>query len=276
MKLKENMKNTTSQGTGLTIDPAIFTTLYELDISKHVETRPSGGNFMASYLSWSIATLLLKQHLPEIMVDFEKNEDNGVVWVHSNQAYVLPFLTDGSSRTPAIFFPVMDNRFNAIERPDVRAISDACQRGAVKAIAQFTGLGLVLYTGEEIGKKFPDTPEYREAKKVVEEADKVTPIGRPQGASWEETIIHFGKNKGKKLSELSSKQLSWYQNEWQPNPDFPSAFNDELRQALDESMGKLATDTGDPAMDSMGKSINEDDDIFGDKPTTEDDDEVPF
>ena len=213
------------------------------------------------------------------MVDFDKSEENGVVFVHSNQAYIMPFLTDGIHRTPSIFFPVMDNRFNAIDRPDVRAISDACQRGAVKAIAQFTGLGLVLYTGEEIGKKFPDTPEYREAKKIADEADKVESIGRPDGGSWEETILHFGKNKGKKLGDLMPKQLSWYQNEWQPNPDFEKMVDTDLRKALDESMGKMSTDTGDPAMDAMGKSFNDDEDIFEDgkgNSTLDDDDDVPF
>ena len=47
----------------------------------------------------------------------------------------------------------MDRKHNAIKELDGRAISDNRQRGAVKAIATFTGLGLRLYAGDDIPKE---------------------------------------------------------------------------------------------------------------------------
>ena len=63
-----------------------------------------------------------------------------------------PYLTDGSRRTPALVFPLMDNKHNALTKLDARAVSDNIQRASVKCIATFTGLGLKLYAGEDIPK----------------------------------------------------------------------------------------------------------------------------
>jgi hypothetical protein len=61
-----------------------------------------------------------------------------------------PYLTDGIKRTPALVFPIMDNKHNAVKELDARQVSDNIQRASVKAIATFTGLGLKLYAGEDI------------------------------------------------------------------------------------------------------------------------------
>jgi len=63
-----------------------------------------------------------------------------------------PYLTDGTKRTPALVFPLMDNKHNALTKLDARAVSDNIQRASVKCIATFTGLGLKLYAGEDIPK----------------------------------------------------------------------------------------------------------------------------
>jgi hypothetical protein len=35
---------------------------------------------------------------------------------------------------------------------------------------------------------------------------------------WKDVVLHFGKNKGKKLGELETRSLSWYRDEWKPKP----------------------------------------------------------
>jgi hypothetical protein len=237
----------------LVIQPDMFQRLYDLPIGEFVESRMSGA-FAASYLSWAHAVRLLKEHLPSVCVSFERC-DGGIVHKHDLDAaqnlwnaYVMPYLTDGECRTPAIYFPVMDNRFRALECPDARAVNDAIQRGAVKAIATFTGLGLKLYAGEDI----PSGPQVTdEVRAIVDSADRVEPLveepkpkAKPKAkkaqpkpkekegeSTWGDAVIPFGKNKGKKLSELKSNSLQWYFENYEADPNFPD--NQKLRDALD-------------------------------------------
>lgn len=45
-------------------------------------------------------------------------------------------------------------------------------------------------------------------------ADAVAP---PTPDKVEDTVIHFGKNEGKRLGELTERQLAWYAETWDPN-----------------------------------------------------------
>lgn len=40
----------------------------------------------------------------------------------------------------------------------------------------------------------------------------------PAGAGWRDIQVHFGKNKGKSLGELSDNTISWYAEKWTPKP----------------------------------------------------------
>ncbi len=60
---------------------------------------------------------------------------------------------------------------------------------------------------------------------------------RPSVGDWRLHELHFGKNKGKKLGELESKQLNWYINEWNPKewPEGSGKYSEAdlaLRRAL--------------------------------------------
>jgi len=193
----------------LVINADTFNSLYNYNIKKYIERRGSGGSsFKASYLSWGHAYKILKQELPEIMVDFEKAPDGSVAHYYGDArtASVHPFLTNGKQRTSSICFPIMDNRFGAVEEPDAREISDACQRGAVKAIAIYTGLGLPLYNGEDIPKDdsgvttkpdaddiFDPPTESKQTYSVPAESDKIfldVPFkkkdeAKEKGARWD-------------------------------------------------------------------------------------------
>jgi uncharacterized protein (DUF3820 family) len=54
-------------------------------------------------------------------------------------------------------------------------------------------------------------------------------------------LCHFGKNKGKRLGDLSKRQLEWYANTWEPNPQFESPLDRQLKLAVQMILG-LAPD----------------------------------
>lgn len=98
-----------------------------------------------------------------------------------------PYLTDGCRRTPALVFPIMDNKHNAVKELDARQVSDNIQRASVKCIATFTGLGLKLYSGEDIPtsdeKEPPKLPLQQEATKPAARAStKASPVAEHAAA----------------------------------------------------------------------------------------------
>ena len=132
----------------LEISPEAFTTAYELAIGEHVEKNYKG----LSYLSWPFAFRYLKEQFPALYVAFEEKTTGWPVFGQEGCWLLRPYLTDGIKRTPALVFPIMDNKHNAVKELDARQVSDNIQRASVKCIATFTGLGLKLYSGEDIPK----------------------------------------------------------------------------------------------------------------------------
>jgi len=150
----------------LTITAEQFLKAYDLPIGEHVEKNYKG----LSYLSWPFAFRYLKQEFPGLYVAFEESTLGWPVFGQNGCWLLRPYLTDGCSRTPALVFPLMDNKHNALKELDARAVSDNIQRASVKCIATFTGLGLKLYSGEDIPKS--DDKEAAPRIAVQQEAPK--------------------------------------------------------------------------------------------------------
>jgi len=53
--------------------------------------------------------------------------------------------------------------------------------------------------------------------------------GKPSSAA--DVILHFSKNKGKRLGDLTPKQLQWYATEWEPNPEYANEQDRALKEA---------------------------------------------
>ena len=171
----------------LEISAEAFKAAYDTpDIGPHIEKDYKG----LSYLSWPFAYRYLKEHFPTLFVAFEEKTVGEVVFGGPGYYYLRPYLTDGIKRTTALIFPVMDRKHNAIKELDGRAISDNCQRAAVKCIATFTGLGLRLYAGEDIPKEEAPKPALqqdapkpaRAAKKAATETTGGTTEGKGAAA----------------------------------------------------------------------------------------------
>lgn len=179
----------------LEISPEAFKKAYELPIGEHVEKNYKG----LSYLSWSFAFRYLKQEFPNVYVAFEELTVGWPVFGQEGCWLLRPFLTDGMKRTPALVFPLMDNRHNALKQLDARAVSDNIQRASVKCIATFTGLGLKLYAGEDIpkddGKSKESAKTSPTTKKSPDSAPEAPNLELQQKApfSGKETLLAFCK-----------------------------------------------------------------------------------
>ena len=172
----------------LDIPAEAFTKAYELAIGDHVEKNYKG----LSYLSWPFAYRYLKEQFPALFVAFEEASAGWPVFGKEGCWLLRPYLTDGIRRTPALVFPIMDNKHNAVKELDARQVSDNIQRASVKCIATFTGLGLKLYSGEDIPKAddekaAPRLPLQQEAAKpaarTVTKEEPATQKPAPAGDS---------------------------------------------------------------------------------------------
>ena len=164
----------------LEISPAAFTAAYELPIGEHVEKNYKG----LSYLSWPFAFRYLKEQFPTLYVAFEESAMGWPVFGQIGCWLLRPYLTDGCRRTPALVFPLMDNKHNALKELDARSVSDNIQRASVKCIATFTGLGLKLYSGEDIPKSdeknVPSLPlQQEETKPAARTSPKASAVTEP-------------------------------------------------------------------------------------------------
>ena len=154
--------------TPLEITPEQFKAAYELAIGEHVEKNYKG----LSYLSWPFAFRYLKENFPALYVAFEESTVGWPVFGQEGCWLLRPYLTDGLKRTPALVFPLMDNKHNALKQLDARSVSDNIQRASVKCIATFTGLGLKLYAGEDIPKSDDGNVQTTTRQSNTEEAAK--------------------------------------------------------------------------------------------------------
>ena len=153
----------------LEISAEAFTAAYDLAIGEHVEKNYKG----LSYLSWPFAFRYLKEQFPALYVAFEESSLGWPVFGQTSCWLLRPYLTDGIKRTPALVFPLMDNKHNALAELNARAVSDNIQRASVKCIATFTGLGLKLYSGEDIPKS-----EEKESAKLPLQQEATKPAAR--------------------------------------------------------------------------------------------------
>ena len=186
----------------LDIPAAAFAQAYDLPIGEHVEKNYKG----LSYLSWPFAFRYLKEQFPALFVAFEEASAGWPVFGKEGCWLLRPYLTDGIRRTPALVFPIMDNKHNAVKELDARQVSDNIQRASVKCIATFTGLGLKLYSGEDIPKSDdektpPRLPLQQEAPKSAPAAKTVAPspqeatggISKPEAFNGKAALLDFGR-----------------------------------------------------------------------------------
>lgn len=101
---------------------------------------------------------------------------------------VMPYLVDVKTglRTPSLLFPVMGNTNDAIYNPDIRDINDSCMRAAVKVVALYLGIGLRVFTREDVGKgSTTDSPKFKKIEEIITYSTRL-------GREVDKKIVNFG------------------------------------------------------------------------------------
>ena len=152
------------------------------------------------YLSWANAWAVLKQNYPTAQRKVYEHEHTGFnYFTDGRTAYVKVGITvEGLEHID--YLPVMDFKNRAIPIDSVTAmdVNKTIQRSTAKAIAMH-GLGLSLWTGEDVPELVAPTPEKVEAtslEELVKDSD-----------NWSKVITYIQHNKALGLQTIG-KQLS--------------------------------------------------------------------
>jgi hypothetical protein len=149
-------------------EQSVFKTLSDVNIKDKIETK---GN--VKYLSWSYAWEILKAHYPQAKRIVYENPATGLNYFTDGvTAYVkVGVEVDGIENID--YLPVMDFRNQSIRLDKLTSmdVNKAIQRSTAKAIAMH-GLGLQLWTGEDMPEMTTAKPQGKVSSKTQEEVSE--------------------------------------------------------------------------------------------------------
>lgn len=169
---------------------SVFATLSTISVKDKIERK---GNL--DYLSWANAWAMLKANYPDTQRMVYESPFTGLnYFTDGTTAYVkVGILVNGWEHID--YLPIMDFRNNAIPLAKITSmdVNKAIQRSTAKAIAMH-GLGLALWTGEDIPEPTTTAPEVT-AKSELIELTKDT-------EDWSRVSGYVTANKDKKFADL--------------------------------------------------------------------------
>jgi hypothetical protein len=133
----------------------IWKTMSQIDTRKLVEKKNG-----FTYLSWSHALRLLKDHVPDAMVTkhiFKQPDGTFLPYMvdPAGFAYVQVTVTLGKDVAAATeIMPVLNHANRPVQKPNSFEVNASLQRCMAKAISMATGLGIHLYSGEDLPQSF--------------------------------------------------------------------------------------------------------------------------
>lgn len=139
----------------------IFNELYGININPHVEQDYKG----LSYLSWATAYKLAMDKDPAMNYEIVQDND-GMPFFSRGDVHIVKTKVTMFGETKEMFLPIMDNKHNAVAKPNSRQVNDNIMRCLAKNIAMF-GIGLPLYVGEDLAQ-FKDDVSNNKSKKTSE------------------------------------------------------------------------------------------------------------
>ena len=142
-----------------------FENLYNMDLKKYIEKDYKN----LSYLSWATAYKLAMEKDPTMTYQVYTDTD-GLPFFSRGDVHFVKTRITMFGEIKEMMLPVMDNKHNAVSKPNSRQINDNIMRCLVKNIAMF-GLGLSLYINEDL----TEIQENKKEKKA-EEVKKVTQV----------------------------------------------------------------------------------------------------
>lgn len=139
----------------------IFNELYGININPYVEQDYKG----LSYLSWATAYKLAMDKDPAMNYEIVQDND-GMPFFSRGDVHIVKTKVTMFGETKEMFLPIMDNKHNAVAKPNSRQVNDNIMRCLAKNIAMF-GIGLPLYVGEDLAQ-FKDDTSNNKSKKTTE------------------------------------------------------------------------------------------------------------
>lgn len=160
-----------------------------------------------------------------------------------------------------------------------RAISRAC-RSAFAHVITLIDTTLKTTPAEEVPSGgFVDNKQKPKKERPASMPKPVEAIETPNGA-WADVVMHFGKNQGKRLGDMTPRQLGWYVENWEPNPDYEVRQDDiTLQRALGEYKEAVENSHADVSKEfAKLKEVvsNTTSSVVEVAVKKEDDDDVPF
>lgn len=137
----------------------IFDELYGININPHIEQDYKG----LAYLSWATAYKLAMDKDPAMNYEIVQDND-GMPFFSRGDVHIVKTKVTMFGETKEMFLPIMDNKHNAVTKPNSRQVNDNIMRCLAKNIAMF-GIGLPLYVGEDLA-------QFKDDKKKVDDTER--------------------------------------------------------------------------------------------------------
>ena len=148
-------------------EKGVFATLSAIDVSGKLKKK----NGM-SYLPWSSAWAIIKEHYPDATYEAIKTEDGCLYHTDSKTCWVETSLNI-AGETQHETLAVMNHRNQSISADEVTSVDfgRSIKRCLVKNAALF-GLGLSLWNGEELSDAAKQTRAKKQAEDAAAEKEK--------------------------------------------------------------------------------------------------------
>ena len=169
----------------------IFDELYGININPHIEQDYKG----LSYLSWATAYKLAMDKDPAMNYEIVQDND-GMPFFSRGDVHIVKTKVTMFEETKEMFLPIMDNKHNAVAKPNSRQVNDNIMRCLAKNIAMF-GIGLPLYVGEDLAQfkddKKKEKTEAERKKEAIEAINKLADTEEKTEKVFD-MIAKFNKN----------------------------------------------------------------------------------
>ena len=179
----------------------LFDEMYSMNINPYIEKDYKG----LSYLSWATAYKLAMDKDPAMTYEILEDSD-GMMFFSRGDVHIVKTTVTMFGEIKKMILPIMDNKHNAVAKPNSRQVNDNIMRCLVKNIAMF-GIGLPLYVGEDLKQFEEDKKEMSEKEKKAKAVKMINDlIGNKEENNnlMLDIVARFNKNS---LLECSDKEL---------------------------------------------------------------------
>lgn len=182
----------------MTEQKSVFATLSTISVKDKIERK---GNL--DYLSWANAWAVLKNNYPDAQRKVYESDHTGFNYFTDGKTAWVKVGIIVNDQEHIDYLPIMDYRNNAISIEKITStdVNKAIQRSTAKAIAMH-GLGLSLWTGEDVPELVTTTlPTQDTAKAKSEETDSKITLRRT-GENWAKVVRYVETNKSLGVEKL--------------------------------------------------------------------------